>query len=140
MRLQICLSTGDVAMMTPPKSSIGLAKWAEIHETVPDPRHFPWLYSGFGHGSDELKRKMGAMKRGIFGIALLANGAALFCIFNPWAENWADSGILFFAAEAGLLILIGVPVLIHHLRKGLSFGDALAAAFRSVLNFISGWV
>jgi len=42
--------------------------------------------------------------------------------------------------ESLCLVLIGVPVFIHHRRKGLSAREALAASLDSVLSFLSGWV
>ncbi len=80
------------------------------------------------------------MKQGIFLVALLANAVALFCVFNPWFEDWTTQGMVFFIVEAIFLPLIGVPVFIHHLRKGLPPRHALSASLDSAMNFLSGWV
>jgi hypothetical protein len=80
------------------------------------------------------------MKHGIFLIALLANGVALFMIFNPWYEDWSAQGVVFLVVEAVFLLFVGVPILIHHLRKGLSFRDALAATLQTAMDFLAGWV
>lgn len=80
------------------------------------------------------------MKHGIFLVALLANLVALFCILSPWFPQWSGSAIVFLVLEGAFLILIGVPVLVHHLRKGLAFPDAIAATLRSVMDFMVGWV
>jgi formate-dependent nitrite reductase membrane component NrfD len=80
------------------------------------------------------------MKKGILLVALLANIVALFCIFNPWFEDWMSQGIVFLVLEAVFLVLIGVPVFVHHLRKGLSAREALAASMDSVMSFLAGWV
>lgn len=80
------------------------------------------------------------MKQGIFLVVALVNAVALFCVFNPWFEDWTTQGIVLLALEALFLVLIGVPVLIHHLRKGLPPRQALAASLESVMNFLAGWV
>lgn len=80
------------------------------------------------------------MKKGILLVALLANIVALFCIFNPWFEDWISQGIVFLVLESVFLVLIGVPVFIYHLRKGLSPREALAASMDSVMSFLAGWV
>ena len=80
------------------------------------------------------------MKQGIFFVVLLANAVALFCVSNPWFEDWVTQGIVFFVLEAASLLLIGVPVFIHHLRKGLAPREALAASMDSVMNVLAGWV
>lgn len=49
-------------------------------------------------------------------------------------------GVVFLAIEAVFLPLVGVPVFIHHRRKGLSRRDALAATVRSAMDFMAGWV
>ncbi|MBI4191950.1 MAG: hypothetical protein HY525_15595 [Betaproteobacteria bacterium] len=80
------------------------------------------------------------MRQGIFWFALLANSVAMFAVFNPWFEDWSTSGTMFLVVEAIFLPLIGVPVFIHHLRKGLSPRESLAASLRSVMDFLAGWV
>lgn len=80
------------------------------------------------------------MKKGILLVALLANIGALFCAFNPWFEDWMSQGILFLVLEAVFLVVIGVPVFVHHLRKGLSARAALTASMDSVMSFLAGWV
>lgn len=80
------------------------------------------------------------MTKGILLVALIANISALFCIFNPWFEDWISQGILFFVAEAVFLVLIGTPVFVHHLRKGLSPRKALGASMDSVMSVVAGWV
>ncbi len=80
------------------------------------------------------------MKKGVLLVALLSNIIALFCIFNPWVEDWISQGIVFLVLEAVFLVLIGVPVFVHHLRKGLSAHEALAASMDSVMSFLAGWV
>ena len=80
------------------------------------------------------------MKSGILVAAMLANLVALFCVFNPWFENWAGQGIVFLILEAVSLTFIGVPVFVHHLRTGLPPRQALSASLDSVMNFLSGWV
>lgn len=73
------------------------------------------------------KSREGGMKPGILVVVALTNIIALF-------------GIVFFVVEAGALTLIGVPLFVHHLRKGLSPGQALSASLDTVMSFISGWV
>lgn len=80
------------------------------------------------------------MKKGILLVALLANILALFCVFNPWFEDWTNQGIVFFILESVFLVVIGVPVFVHHLRKGLSARAALTATMDSVMSFLAGWV
>ena len=80
------------------------------------------------------------MKMGIFLAAILANVVALFCVFNPWIEDWVSQGIVFLVVEAVLVVFIGVPVFVHHLRKGLSAREALAASLDTMMSFLSGWV
>lgn len=80
------------------------------------------------------------MKQGIFFVVAMVNAVALFCVFNPWFEDWTTQGIVLLVLEALFLLLIGVPVFIHHLRKGLPPREALAAGLDSVMNFLAGWV
>ena len=80
------------------------------------------------------------MRQGIFWVVLLANSVALFAVFTPWIEDWAISATVFLVIEAIFLPFIGVPVFIHHLRKGLSARDSLAASLRTVMDFLAGWV
>ncbi len=80
------------------------------------------------------------MSRGIFVVASLTNLVALACVVNPWSEGWAAAGVVFFVLEAAFLLLVGLPVWIHHRRKGLPARDALAASLDSVLGFLAGWV
>lgn len=75
------------------------------------------------------------MKLGILVVVVFTNIVALFCAFNPWFQDWSAQGIAFLVAEAIFLSLIGVPVFMHHLRKGLSFRDALAATLQTVMEF-----
>ncbi len=81
-----------------------------------------------------------SMKYGIFLVVFLANITAIFCILNPWFKGWETQGIVFLVLEAAFLLLIGVPVFVHHRRKGLTARDALAASLDSVMSFLSGWV
>ncbi|MBI2840336.1 MAG: hypothetical protein HYX75_18625 [Acidobacteria bacterium] len=80
------------------------------------------------------------MKSGILVLAMLANLVAFLCVLHPWFENWAGHGIVFLILEAIFLTFIGVPVFVHHLRKGLPPRQALAASLDSVMNLLSGWV
>ncbi len=80
------------------------------------------------------------MIKGIFLAVILANVVALFCVFNPWFEDWKGQGIVFLLVEAVSMVLIGVPVFVHHLRKGLTAREALAASLDTMMNFLSGWV
>lgn len=80
------------------------------------------------------------MRKGIFIAALLANVVALFCIFNPWSGDWVGQGIIFLVVEVVFVVFIGVPVFVHHRRKGLSPRDALAASLDTMMSFLSGWV
>jgi hypothetical protein len=80
------------------------------------------------------------MRKGVFLAALLANVVALFCVFNPWFGDWKGLGIVFLVVEAVFVVFIGVPVFVHHLRKGLSAREALAASLDTMMNFMSGWV
>lgn len=80
------------------------------------------------------------MKTSIFFILFLANLVALLCLINPWFEEWANAAIVFFILEAVFLLLIGVPVFVHHMRKGLSPRQALTASLDSVMGFMSGWI
>jgi hypothetical protein len=80
------------------------------------------------------------VKQGIFLVVVMVNAVALFCVFNPWFEDWVTQGIVLFVLEAAFLLLIGVPVFIHYVRKGLPPRVALAASLDSVMNFLAGWV
>lgn len=80
------------------------------------------------------------MKNGVLLAALLVNLVALFCVFNHWVENWAGQGIVFLVLEAVFLTLVGAPVFVHHLRKGLPPSQALSASLDSAMNFLTGWV
>ncbi|MBI4774685.1 MAG: hypothetical protein HY788_10985 [Deltaproteobacteria bacterium] len=80
------------------------------------------------------------MRQGIFLVVLLANAAALVAVFNPWIKDWSGSGTVFLVFEGVFLLFIGVPVFIHHLRKGMSPREAVAASLDSAMNFLSGWV
>ena len=80
------------------------------------------------------------MKIHIFLIVLLTNAVAVLSLINPWFESWADAAIVFFVLEAVFLLIIGIPVFVHHLRKGLSPRQALAASLDSVMDFLTGWV
>jgi len=73
------------------------------------------------------------MRQGIFRVVLPANVAALVAVFNPWFEDWAGSGTVFFVFEGVFLLFIGVPVFIHHVRKGMSPREAEAASLDSVM-------
>ena len=78
------------------------------------------------------------MRKGIFLAALLANVVALFCVFNAWFEDWKGQGIVFLVVEAVFMVFIGVPLFVHHLRKGLTAHEALAASLDMMMNFLSG--
>jgi hypothetical protein len=80
------------------------------------------------------------MKEGIYIVVLAANIAALFCIFNPWYVKWQSQGFVFFFLEALFLVFIGIPIFIHHLRKGRSWRNAMASSLDSVMNFLTGWI
>jgi len=80
------------------------------------------------------------VKQGIFLVVVMVNAVALFCVFNPWFKDWVTQGIVLFVLEAALLLLIGVPVFIHYVRKGLPPREALAASMDLVMNFLAGWV
>jgi len=80
------------------------------------------------------------MRKGIFLAALLANVVAIFCVFNPWFEDWKGQGIVFLVVEAVFMVFIGVLVFVHHLCKGLTAHEALAASLDMMMNFLSGWV
>lgn len=80
------------------------------------------------------------MKQNIFFVVAMVNAVALFCVFNPWFEDWATQGVVLLALEALFLLLIGLPVFIHYLRRGLPPRQALAASLESVMNFLGGWV
>ncbi len=80
-------------------------------------------------------------KIGIFGVVLLANAAVLFCIFNPWFEQWSDQGVVFLVFELAFLLLVGVPVFLYHfVHKKKPFGQSLTDAVTSVMEFLTGWV
>ncbi|WKZ33523.1 MAG: hypothetical protein QY316_03710 [Thermodesulfobacteriota bacterium] len=80
------------------------------------------------------------MIKGVFWVVLLLNALALFLAFNPWLREWAAQAIVLLVLEAAFLVIIGVPVFIYHLRKGLRPKEALAASLDSVVSFLSGWV
>lgn len=80
------------------------------------------------------------MRRAILWVVLLANALAWFALCNPWIAEWETSATVFLVAEAISLPLIGVPVFIHHLRKGLPPRAALAASLDAVMDFLAGWV
>jgi hypothetical protein len=80
------------------------------------------------------------MKKGIFLVTLPANLVALFCVFNPWFRDWAAQGVVFLFFESLFLVLVGTPVFVHHLRKGLPAREAMAESLDSVMSFLSGWV
>jgi hypothetical protein len=78
------------------------------------------------------------MGKGVVVVTLLANLVALFCVLNPWVEDWAATGIAFFFFELVFLLFVGVPVFVHHWRMGLSAREAVAASLDSVMSFLSG--
>jgi len=80
------------------------------------------------------------VRQGIFLVVALVNALALFCVFNPWFEDWATQGTVLLVLEALFLLLIGVPVFNHHFRKGLPPRQKLAASLDSVMSFLLGWV
>ncbi|MEW6140419.1 MAG: hypothetical protein AB1733_19540 [Thermodesulfobacteriota bacterium] len=80
------------------------------------------------------------MKHTILVLIVLGNAGALFCPLNPWIDTWHGQGIVFLVSEAVFLVLIGVPVFIHHWRKGLALLDALTSSLDAVMSFPSGWV
>lgn len=80
------------------------------------------------------------MKRLIWGVVALSNFAALFCVVNPWFEEWVRQGLVFLVVEMVALVVIGLPVFLSHLRKGASPGQALAASLDTVMHFMSGWM
>ena len=80
------------------------------------------------------------MGKSILVVTLLGNLVALFCVFNPWHRGWVTQGIVFLVFELVFFLLVGVPVFVHHVRKGLSVRAALADSLDSVMNFLSGWV
>ncbi len=80
------------------------------------------------------------MKQGIFLVVLLVNAVALFCVFNPWFKDWAGQGIVLLVVEGAFLLLVGMPVFVYHLRKGLPPRQALAASLDTVMHFLAGWV
>lgn len=80
------------------------------------------------------------MIKGVFWVVLLLNAVAFFLAFNPWLRDWSAQAIVLIVLEAAFLVVIGVPVFIHHLRKGRRPKDALAASLDSVVSFLSGWV
>lgn len=73
-------------------------------------------------------------------IVLLFNIVVLFCVFNPWIKDWMGQGIVLLIVEGVSIVVIGVPVFVHHMRKGLPPRQALAESMDSVMNFLSGWV
>lgn len=80
------------------------------------------------------------MSRGIVLVTLLVNAVALLCVLNPWFEGWADAGIALFTFEALFLVLVGLPVFVHHRRRGLPTRDAFGKSLDSVMSFLAGWV
>jgi hypothetical protein len=59
-------------------------------------------------------------------------------VFKPWSAEWTTQGIALLVLDALFLVLIGVPVFIHHPRKGLPPRQALAASLDSVMHFLPG--
>lgn len=66
---------------------------------------------------------------GIFLAAILANVVALFCVFNPWLEDWVGQGIVILVVEAVFVIFIGVPVFGKNLGQNFFYRKKLRVDF-----------
>ena len=81
------------------------------------------------------------MKMGIYGIFLVVNAVAIFCVFNPWTSDWQGSGITVLVVEAVALPLIGLPVVIYQMtRKKKTFRQSLADAVAAEMDFLASIV
>lgn len=80
------------------------------------------------------------MRSGIPTVVVLTNFLAIFCIVNPWFDHWIRHGFAFLVVEMIALVFIGMPVFMHHLRKGLSPRRALSASLDTVMHCVSSWV
>lgn len=93
------------------------------------------------NGMGKPRRTKGSwMKKGVYVIALASNIAALFCILNPWFEDWASQGVVFLVLEVVFLLCIGISVFIYHLKKRLSKSEAMTASLDSVLSCLGSWI
>ncbi len=79
------------------------------------------------------------MQRIVLVVFLTVNLVALLCLLNPWYDQWAGAALLLLVVEAVALVLIGLPLFVHHRRKGLPSGAALSASLDTVLTFLTGW-
>ena len=88
----------------------------------------------------EEKHSVGDAMAGIGIVFLLVNAVVLFCVFNPWIDRWRSQGYVVLIAELVLLVVVCVPVFLHHLlRKKKSFRDSITDTLRTLLDFLSGW-
>lgn len=80
------------------------------------------------------------MKRVVLLVALAANLIALLSAFGLWLEIWQSQAVVFLVVEAVFAVFVGIPVFVHHRRKGLPTGAAVVATVDTVLDFMAGWV
>lgn len=72
-------------------------------------------------------------------VFLAINGALLFFALNPWLADWQGQALVVLLIEAGLLLLIGIPVLLYQmLVRKKSFKRSLSDSLDTVLDFLSG--
>jgi len=81
------------------------------------------------------------MKMGIFGIFLVVNAVAIFCVINPWTSDWQGQGITVLVGEAVALFLIGLPVVIYQMtRKKKTFRQSMSDTINAVMDFLTSIV
>lgn len=69
-------------------------------------------------------------------VGSLINAVALFLVFNPWFTDWASQAIVLLVLEALFLLVIGLPVFLHHfLRRNRAFKQNLSDSVQSLLTF-----
>lgn len=90
---------------------------------------------------DEERNEERLLKTGIFGVVLLANLVALFCIINPWFDGWQRQGYVLVVIEAVFTVVVGVPVFFYHyMRKKKPLRQSITATLQTIIDFLAGWV
>ena len=78
------------------------------------------------------------MQRGILGLFLVLNIAALFCALNPWLTGWQSHGIVVIVVEGAAILFVGLPVWFYHfVWKRESFKQSLESTLGTVMEWIS---
>lgn len=73
----------------------------------------------------------------VIGVFVAVQVAILFCLFNPWIETWRGPALAFLALEAVFLVVLFVPLFLHHrIRRGKGTKESLRASMDSFMNWM----